>query len=427
MGKPIIEVRNLSKEYRIATKAQPYHTLRDTMTRAVRIPWDIVHGRFVRKSHTPFLALNDISCTVEPGEVVGVVGRNGAGKTTLLKILSRITYPTAGEVVLRGRVASLLEVGTGFHPELTGRENIYFNGSILGMTKREINQKLNDIVSFAEVEKFIDTPVKHYSSGMQLRLAFSVAAHLEPEILIIDEVLAVGDVQFQKKCLGKMDDVAKEGRTIIFVSHNMEAVERLCSRTILLHEGKTIADGPTNEVINKYLHVGMAEQGERVWEIPAEAPGDDIVRLHAVRVRSSTGAICTTFDVRDTITIEIGYWVLKDGYGLTTSLGLLNERGYAILYSYDNCDSPWTDTKRPAGLYWSTCHIPGDFLTNGQISLNVGVVTHPHPVHTSVSDILRINVVDRFDPAGVRGNMPREWPAVAVRPRLHWRVVQEKK
>ena len=245
-----LRVSHLSKQYRLGGPQEPYHTFRDAVVNSVRAPL-----KYFRKASLEegFWALNDVSFEVEQGEVVGVIGRNGAGKSTLLKILSRITSPTEGIVELHGRVGSLLEVGTGFHPELTGRENIYLSGSILGMKHREIDVKLDDIVKFSEIERFLDTPVKRYSSGMYVRLAFAVAAHLEPEILLVDEVLAVGDAEFQKKCLGKMGDVAREGRTVIFVSHQMAAVENLCSRTILLESGHIKADGKSSEVIEKYL------------------------------------------------------------------------------------------------------------------------------------------------------------------------------
>lgn len=248
MNKPIIEVTNLSKKYTLGER-QPYYSFRDTISSILRTPF-----RKEKLQRDEFWALKDISFNVKEGDVVGVIGRNGAGKSTLLKILSQITPPTEGEISLRGRVASLLEVGTGFHPELTGRENIFLNGAILGMKRWEINNKFKDIVEFSEIEKFLDTPVKHYSSGMYMRLAFAIAAHLEPEILIVDEVLAVGDTQFQKKCLGKMDDISKkDGRTVLFVSHNMEAVKQLCSRTILLNNGQLEKIGNTNDVIEEYL------------------------------------------------------------------------------------------------------------------------------------------------------------------------------
>ena len=253
MEEPIIQVKGISKKYDIRHENEPYKTFQDAIINAAKAPFNLLknNGRLPKKE--TFWALKDITFDVNRGEVIGIIGRNGAGKTTLLKILSRITEPTEGEITLRGRVASLLEVGTGFHPELTGRENIYLNGSVLGMTKREIDSKFDEIVKFAETEKFLDTPVKRYSSGMYVRLAFAVAAHLEPEILIVDEVLAVGDVAFQKKCLGKMKDVAKEGRTVLFVSHNMAAVEALCSKAMIISEGKNSVLGSTPEIIKKYL------------------------------------------------------------------------------------------------------------------------------------------------------------------------------
>jgi len=257
--KPVMRVQNLAKRYRIGGPEIMYRTLRETIMAAAKAPWQrlrrLRNGRLSPDSDVPdsLWALKDASFHVEPGEVVGIIGRNGAGKSTLLKLLSRITEPTSGRIELRGRVGSLLEVGTGFHPELTGRENIFLNGAILGMTRREITRKFDDIVAFAEIEQFLDTPVKHYSSGMYVRLAFAVAAHLEPEILFIDEVLAVGDISFQKKCLSKMENVAHEGRTILFVSHDLGAVSRLCPRTIHLHRGTIAHDGPTDRAIASYV------------------------------------------------------------------------------------------------------------------------------------------------------------------------------
>ena len=244
--KPIIEVRNLSKQYKIGKK-QKYLSLRDSVT-------DFFKNKGQKEEYN-FWALDDVSFDVQAGESIGIIGKNGAGKSTLLKILSRITPPTKGKVILRGRMASLLEVGTGFHPELTGRENVYFNASILGLRKIEVNKKFDEIVAFSGVEQFIDTPLKHYSSGMQLRLAFAVAAHLEPEILVIDEVLAVGDAEFQKKCLGKMDEVSKSGRTVLFVSHNLTAVRHLCTTSIMFDKGIIINKGQTSAVIDKYLEL----------------------------------------------------------------------------------------------------------------------------------------------------------------------------
>ena len=261
----IITVENVSKRYRIGAPQPRTGTLRDSLARLARAPFKQVGSNGNRRTEE-FWALQDVNFAVGQGDVVGIVGRNGAGKSTLLKILSRITEPTTGRIKLYGRVASLLEVGTGFHNELTGRENIFLNGSILGMRRKEIEQRFDEIVAFAEVGKFIDTPVKHYSSGMFVRLAFAVAAHLEPDILVVDEVLSVGDVAFQKKCLGKMSDVAGHGRTVLFVSHNMEAVRKLCGRGILLDEGRIVAQGKIEDVVAKYIDSG--ENAQAVYDIP---------------------------------------------------------------------------------------------------------------------------------------------------------------
>lgn len=261
MSDIVIQVENLSKEYRIGGKKEPYKTLRDSITDAVTAPFRRLRAGRGDAPSEAFLALKDVSFDVKRGEVLGVIGRNGAGKSTLLKVLSRITEPTKGVVRLKGRVGSLLEVGTGFHPELTGRENIYLNGAILGMRRREITSKFDEIVAFAEVEQFIDTPVKRYSSGMYMRMAFSVAAHLEPEILLVDEVLAVGDVSFQRKCLGKMSSVANEGRTVLFVSHNMEAILGLCQRVIWLGQGQLQMDGEPQATIQQYSAAMMRNIG----------------------------------------------------------------------------------------------------------------------------------------------------------------------
>src|SRR5688572_19094667 len=281
--KPIIRVENLGKQYTIGAKSEPYTTLRESLVRAARKPLDMVR-RNGKAENTKFWALKDVSFDVMPGEVVGIIGRNGAGKSTLLKVLSRITEPTTGRVELYGRVGSLLEVGTGFHPELTGRENIFLNGAILGMRREEINKKFDEIVDFAEIEEFLDTPVKRYSSGMYVRLAFAVAAHLEPEILVVDEVLSVGDAQFQKKCLGKMREVSEHGRTVLFVSHDMQAVARLCSRIIWFQDGTKREDGKSESIIGSYLRERTTTGSERIWGDGANAPGTDVARLRKVRV-----------------------------------------------------------------------------------------------------------------------------------------------
>jgi lipopolysaccharide transport system ATP-binding protein len=298
-------------------------------------------------------ALKDVSFEVKQGEVVGIIGRNGAGKSTLLKILSRITEPTKGLAEIHGRVGSLLEVGTGFHSELTGRENIYLNGAILGMKRAEINRKFDEIVAFAEVEKFVDTPVKHYSSGMYLRLAFAVAAHLEPEILIIDEVLAVGDARFQKKCLNKMQDVGQAGRTVLFVSHNMPAISRLCERAMLLDEGIILADGLAHEVVSVYLKSENDATAERKWPDLNKAPGSDVVRLRAVRVRIKDGQIANVVDIRQPVRLEMEYEVLKPDHVLMPNFNLFNEDNIWVFTTLDQ-DPEWRGRPRPTRYYTST-------------------------------------------------------------------------
>ncbi|HWQ49978.1 MAG TPA: ABC transporter ATP-binding protein, partial [Methanosarcina sp.] len=286
----IIEVKHLSKQYNIGMDTT-YKTLSESFTSAVRHPLKTLKD--LQNQNETFWALKDVSFEVEKGEVMGIIGRNGAGKSTLLKILSRITYPTEGEVTMRGRVGSLLEVGTGFHLELSGRENIYFNGAILGMKKKEIDEKFDEIVKFSGVEKFLDTPVKRYSSGMQVRLAFSVAAHLEPEILIVDEVLAVGDAAFQKKCLGKMSEVSKGGRTVLFVSHNMQALNSLCQTAILLEQGQKVYSGPTMEAINHYLgEIKGNNNGKLEWiSTDEKLPFSDIVKISRYYIQDEDGNI----------------------------------------------------------------------------------------------------------------------------------------
>jgi lipopolysaccharide transport system ATP-binding protein len=418
-----VQVEGLSKQYRIGERVERYYTLRDSLSElAARYA-----GLFSRNGQntttgTLFWALKDVSFDVKRGEVIGIIGRNGAGKTTLLKILSRITEPTEGRAEIHGRVSSLLAVGTGFHPELTGRENIYLNGAILGMKRAETNRKFDEIVAFSEVEKFIDTPVKHYSSGMYVRLAFAVAAHLEPDILIVDEVLAVGDHDFQKKCLGKMEDASKEGRTVLFVSHNMGAVQRLCSRAVLLNDGSPIADGQTDAVVQQYLLMGMERAGERIWSDISRAPGNDIVRVRAIRVTNQFGLPSTSFDVRDPVNIELDYWVLKEGYPLLVQFIVSNALGQRLLNIKDNLCSPWSmDIPRPTGLYRTICHIPGDFLNEGTMFVSYGIDTLVPvrlPVHATEWNILSFPVSDRMDPGGVRGNYPFDWGPAGVRPRF---------
>jgi len=300
----MITVDHVTKQYTIGTVQARYGTLRDAVPNVMRA----MTRRFragAASRRTVINALNDVSFRVRAGEAVGIIGRNGAGKSTLLKVLGRITQPTRGAIDLYGRVGSLLEVGTGFHPELSGRENVVLSGAILGMRRAEILRQFDAIVAFAEVERFIDTPVKFYSSGMYMRLAFAVAAHLQPEILLIDEVLAVGDSNFQKRCLGKMEEFRSIGRTVLFVSHNMASVVRLCQRVILMQDGAVVADGPADQVTRRYLQSGTGSPAERVWPDVAGAPGDGIARLHAVRIRDERGRIAPTIDIRKSFDVEV--------------------------------------------------------------------------------------------------------------------------
>jgi lipopolysaccharide transport system ATP-binding protein len=326
--KPIIRVQNVSKKYLIGARQNVPVTLREVLTDAARSPLKNLK-RGGRPANEDFWALKDVNFEVQPGEVVGIIGRNGAGKSTLLKILSRIAEPTTGRIELYGRVGSLLEVGTGFHPELTGRENVYLNGSILGMKRKEIASKFDEIVAFAEIDRFLDTPVKRYSSGMYVRLAFAVAAHFEPEILIVDEVLAVGDAAFQKKCLGKMDEVSSQGRTVLFVSHSLSAVQKLCSRTIIINEGKVIADCPTSEGLRTYNRLVRAVTEETSLGNRLARGCSGAVRFTKIAIEDCDGNERWDFKMGDTIRIKMSYRVFETVPDLSVyfafQVGLSNE------------------------------------------------------------------------------------------------------
>lgn len=414
----IITVENLGKRYRLGTQRAAYSTLREALTTAV-----LSRRGGARKnnngSEETLWALRDVSFEIKPGEVVGIIGRNGAGKSTLLKILSRITEPTTGRVQLRGRVASLLEVGTGFHPELTGGENIYLNGAILGMSRLEIMRKFDDIVTFAEVAKFIDTPVKRYSSGMYVRLAFAVAAYLEPEILLVDEVLAVGDAGFQRKCLDRMKDVARRGRTVLFVSHNMPAVTRLCERTILLDEGSVLQDDLSHKVVGSYLRSGLGTTAAREWPDVSKAPGNEVVRLRAVRVRSEEGQVTDAIDIRRPVGIEMEFDVLKPGYVLSPNYHFNNEEGVLMFIASDK-DPAWRKTPRPVGVFASTAWIPGNFLSEGTVIVGAAISNmDPVTIHFFERDAVGFQVIDSLDGQSARGDYAGPFPGV-VRPMLRW-------
>jgi lipopolysaccharide transport system ATP-binding protein len=420
-----IRVEALSKQYRIGGKQERYKTLRDTLTDALVSPFrqanKLLHGQGTKAAEpdTTIWALRDVSFEVMHGEVLGIIGRNGAGKSTLLKILSRITEPTSGYAEIHGRVGSLLEVGSGFHYELTGRENIYLNGAILGMKRAEIEHKFDAIVAFAEMERFIDTPLKHYSSGMHMRLAFAVAAHLEPEILLVDEVLAVGDARFQRKCLSKMQDVGQQGRTVLFVSHNMPAITRLCERVILLDDGKVLRDGPSHKVVSAYLNSGLGTTAAREWPDPAKAPGGEVARLRAVRVRTEDGLITDVVDIRQPVGIEMEYEVLRAGYKMFAHIHLYNEEGVQVFSAHD-VDPAWRQRPRPAGCWTSTAWIPGNLLSEGTMFIGVGLGTIDSAIGIFYeADTVAFQVIDSLDGNSARGDYAGKMVGI-VRPLLKW-------
>lgn len=414
-----IRVENLGKEYKIGAQTDRYRTLRDSLVEAAKWPVRLARRGFSMEKNTIW-ALNDVSFEVHKGEVLGVVGRNGAGKSTLLKILSRVTEPSRGYAEIHGRVGSLLEVGTGFHPELTGRENIFLNGAILGMKRTEIDRKFDEIVDFSGVEQFIDTPVKRYSSGMYLRLAFAVAAHMEPEILVVDEVLAVGDAEFQRKCLGKMSDVAHEGRTVLFVSHNMSAILRLTAETIVLEKGNLILRAPSSQAVDYYLTSGFAQTGERYWErdeIPAESSPFCPI---ALRVRNPQGQIVDTVLSIEPTTIEIEYALDVPITGLRIGLYLMTTHGEHIFTSFDTDDAVQYERfgARPAGHFTSQCTIPADFLNEGRYVLGINASTFQVQRYFQDEHALAFNV----DGTGAPGSQWAEQRLGPVRPRLDWKI-----
>ena len=417
-----VRVNGLSKQYRIGGKREEYRTLREALTQAFVSPFRRAHRLLSGQAYgaaeldETIWALKEVSFEIKQGEVVGIIGPNGAGKTTVLKILSRISEPTEGYAEIHGRVGSLLEVGTGFHPELTGRENVYLNGSILGMKKREIDRKFEEIVDFAEIEKFIDTPVKYYSSGMYVRLAFSVAAHLEPEILLVDEVLAVGDAAFQKKCLGKMGDVAKEGRTVLFVSHNMVAVQKLCNRGIWLSEGKIMEDGKADRVVSSYMRQNLSALSEQVWDDRTVAPGNDKVRLRRASIRPGSGSNSDSITIRTPFVLAFEYWNLEPDAYLNLSLNIYNEQGLLAFNTAPVHEPEWHGRPFPVGLFLSECHVPGDLLNDGMYRVDLLIVKNQGLILYRHDAIL---IFDVRDEAEMRSDWHGKWPGV-VRPSLRW-------
>lgn len=448
----IIKVENLGKKYRIQHQGERerYLALRDVIANGVKglgasvfsgirswvpglgssagnghqsrngtLPENLAPNTQSPKPNTEdFWALKDVSFEVKQGEVLGIIGRNGAGKSTLLKILSRITEPTEGRVRLRGRLASLLEVGTGFHPELTGRENIFLNGAILGMTREEIRRKFDEIVAFAEVEKFIDTPVKRYSSGMYVRLAFAVAAHLESEILLVDEVLAVGDVAFQRKCLGKMGDVARTGRTVLFVSHSMNVVAQLCQEAVVLHQGQVVLKAPATKAIAEYLADKKGERGQKRWVTEDLRGRNGIFRPIALTIRDQEGKITDQLTNSEPFWIEIDYEVTEAERDLRVGIILSGGDGVLLFISFDADDPAQYAQRRPAGKYRSQCRIPEHWVNEGCfiVGINAGIFNVGRLFQDEHA--LMFNVTK----TGGAGSHWAEASGGYLRPSLEWRI-----
>lgn len=386
MSTPSIEISNISKRYRLGATVS-YSTLRDTIAHGMK---SLFKRRAVKGGNSESIwALRDVSFNVQSGEALGIIGRNGAGKSTLLKILSRITEPTEGEVRIRGRVGSLLEVGTGFHPELTGRENIFLNGAILGMKKAEMKSKFDEIVAFAEIEKFLDTPVKRYSSGMYVRLAFAVAAHLEPEILLIDEVLAVGDLEFQKKCLGKMSNVTGEGRTVLFVSHNMTLISRLCKTAVWLDGGRVRAIGKADRMVQDYLASSLAASpGEVAFEQPG--PGKEAF-INSIKLKNSQGNITSGFEASSPINIELAFTCRKKLYNVRIDFVITSADGITVL-STTSWDYDSIDRNLASGMYRVRLTIPGNFLMEGDYYLTPGITEFNVKSHDMKENVLSFKI-----------------------------------
>lgn len=429
MSKLAVDVEGLSKCYHIGKiQNNRYVTLGDRLTQMVSNPFrrakQLIQGHATGAAdlNEVFWAMQDVSFKVNQGELVGIIGRNGAGKSTLLKMLSRITEPTRGGATIYGRVGSLLEVGTGFHQELTGRENVYLNGAILGMTRRDIDSSFDEIVGFSEIEKFIDTPVKHYSSGMTLRLAFAVAAHLEPEVLIVDEVLAVGDAKFQRKCINKMEEVGGEGRTVLFVSHNMPAVTRMCKRVIMLDGGKLIGDGEAHKVVASYMSTGLGTAAERRWEDPSKAPSGDIATLVAARVRKEQGNVSEVYKINEPVGVEVEFDVTKSGSVLQPHILIVNDEGVELFVAVD-VDPEWRKKPRPKGRYTSTAWIPANFLTEGMCIVTVALwALEPSRIlQYAEREAVAFQVIDSMDIVtdSARGDWAGDFVGI-IRPKLDW-------
>lgn len=421
----ILQIENISKQYRLGKIGT------GTLTHDLNRWWHNVRGKedpYLKigeandrgsKATSEYVwALQDINFEVQPGEVLGIIGKNGAGKSTLLKLLSRVTAPTTGAIRTRGRIASLLEVGTGFHGELTGRENIYMNGAILGMTKKEIDSKLDEIIAFSGCERYIDTPVKRYSSGMTVRLGFAVAAHLEPDILVVDEVLAVGDAEFQKKAIGKMQDISKtDGRTVLFVSHNMDAILRLCPRTILLKNGCLVADDKSQKIIEKYLSTEYGATSIKKWQ-DAEY-GNEFVQILEVYAHDVNFEVKDNFKLTESIGITMKYKVKKHGKKLHSAFNFYNRSGVNIFDSHET-NTELYSVQKEKGFYKTTVWLPKNLFSEGVIVVGAALVTHdPFRVHFHDKETIIFNLYDDLKNSPTRGDYVGNLPGI-IRPLLEW-------
>ena len=421
---PALRVEGLGKRYRLGETVGGFRDRalsEEVFTRVRQL------GRRRGVPADEVWALRDVSFEIAAGERVGIIGRNGAGKSTLLKLLSRVTAPTEGRADTWGRVGALLEVGTGFHPELTGRENIFLSGAILGMSRRELRTKLDAIVDFAGIDRFLDTPIKRYSSGMNLRLAFAVAAHLEPEILLVDEVLAVGDAEFQRKCLARMEELGSHGRTVVFISHNLPVVSRLCERVLVLDHGSIAFEGTPQQATDYYLGAELVSVAERRWAKPGDAPGDDAARLRAVRVRDAAGGVAETVSINEPFEIEVDYWqlVARSDVRPVVVLWLHNHEGTVLFQTADESNQIWRHRDRGRGVVTSRCRIPPNLLAEGRFSVTVTLSTsEPYTRHLVEAEVVSFEVVEASAGVTVRGGATSDWPGV-VRPWFDWNVSAE--
>jgi lipopolysaccharide transport system ATP-binding protein len=427
-----LKVENLSKLYRIGSAADLVSSDDSALMRLLKKP--LTNFRKYRSLYTftpdelagtaqskdLLWALKDISFEADPGQVLGLVGANGAGKSTLLKILSRITPPSSGRAIIKGRVSCLIEVGTGFHPELTGRENIYMSSTILGMRKSEVDQKLDEIIDFSGVEKFIDTPVKRYSSGMSVRLAFAVMAHLEPEILIVDEVLAVGDAEFQRKCLNKMGGAGSDGKTVLFVSHNMAAITRLCDRGLLLRNGQIAMDGTAADVVHEHVSAGISDAASRDWPDLATAPGDDTVRLRSIATVNPAGSQLQIINRSDAIGLKITYDVLEDGHVFSPFFTVVSDSGMDLFSTTDSDDAAHA-VPRKQGRYVSIAWIPPNLLADGSYFVRVVMRAVKRQSRPFVErDVVAFTVVDDSKGEVVGSSWWEGRASGIINPRLEW-------